>query len=64
MIEKNKNEFQQSFSDTDKNLKKQKMFERIKTIQSLPDEVVENFLRSKGKIKPKISSLNFLPDEK
>lgn len=36
--------------ELNKNLTKEKMFTRIKELQKLPDEVIEKFLQSKGKL--------------
>lgn len=36
--------------DLNKNLTKEEMFVRIKELQKLPDEVIEKFLQSKGKL--------------
>ena len=33
-----------------KNLTKEEMFTRIRELQKLPDEVIEKFLQSKGKL--------------
>jgi hypothetical protein len=40
------------------------LFNKIKSIQSLPDEVVDNFLKSRGKLKRKIFSPEFHFNEK
>lgn len=36
--------------ELNKNLTKEEMFTRIKELQKLPDEVIEKFLQSKGKL--------------
>ncbi|MBI3123350.1 MAG: hypothetical protein HYZ10_03010 [Ignavibacteriales bacterium] len=36
--------------EQNKNLTKEEMFVRIKELQKLPDEVIEKFLQSKGKL--------------
>lgn len=36
--------------ELNKNLSKEEMFARIKELQKLPDEVIEKFLQSKGKL--------------
>ncbi|MDP2038132.1 MAG: hypothetical protein Q8L04_12165 [Ignavibacteria bacterium] len=36
--------------DLNKNLTKEEMFTRIMELQKLPDEVIEKFLQSKGKL--------------
>jgi len=41
----------------------QTLFDRIKETQKLPDEVVKNFLASKGKLKNKIKT-DSSPNEK
>ncbi|MDP3582095.1 MAG: hypothetical protein Q8S39_09160 [Ignavibacteria bacterium] len=43
------------------NLTKEEMFARIKELQKLPDEVIEKFLQSKGKLSDSGFSIQTFP---
>ena len=47
--------------DLNKNLTKEEMFTRIKELQKLPDEVIEKFLQSKGKLSDSGFSIQTFP---
>jgi hypothetical protein len=64
MIDPTMNRFQPVNDDSNDGKFSKELFEKIKALQSLPDDIVVNFLKSKGKLKKKPAAINYRADEK
>jgi hypothetical protein len=64
MLDQMPNPIQKPESPLSKEKYSADLFSKIKATQSIPDEVVKNFLLSKGKLLKKVEDLNHLPYEK
>jgi len=58
----NNESVKQQISIKGKNIAEEQLFEKIKSIQSLPDDIVRNFLKSKGNLSNTKFKNKFLSD--